>query len=340
MSEHLSALPTRKLGGTGLEITTVGLGAWAIGGGGWAFGWGPQDQEDSVATILQAVESGINWVDTAAVYGLGRSEEAVGEALRRLDEADRPYVFTKCGLRWDDADPAAPPRRVGDPASIREEVEASLRRLGVEQIDLYQMHWPPEDGTGIEEYWSTLCELRASGKVRAVGLSNHDPSQLAAAEAISHVESLQPPLSLINRAAAGAEIPWCARAGTGVIAYSPMQSGLLSGSFDRARLERLAPDDWRRRSPDFNGEGLAANLALAEGLAPIAERHGVSVGALAVAWVLAWPGVTGAIVGARRPDQIQGWIGAAGLELSDKDLDEIEALLVRTGAGNGPTRPG
>ncbi len=331
-----AALPVRSLGTTGMEITTVGLGAWAIGGGGWAFGWGPQDFEESVATILEAVRSGINWIDTAAVYGLGTSEKVVGEALRRIGPNERPYVFTKCGLRWDDADRSVPPSRVGNPSSIRQEVDASLSRLGVERIDLYQMHWPTEDGTPLEEYWSTLLELRDAGKVAAIGLSNHSASQLTQAEALGHVDSLQPPLSLINRSALAADIPWCDKHSTGVIVYSPMQSGLLSGTFDRARLESLAPDDWRRRSPDFSGDGLEANLALAEGLRPLAESYGVSVGALAVAWTLSWPGVTGAIVGARRPDQIRGWIDAAGLSLTEKDLASIAALVLETGAGKGP----
>lgn len=333
------AIPKRTLGTTGMQITAIGLGAWAIGGGDWAFGWGSQDDEDSVATILHAVESGINWIDTAAVYGLGHSEVVVAEALRRLPAPDRPYVFTKCGLRWDVADRSLPPMRVGARASIMDEVDASLRRLGVERIDLYQMHWPPEDGSGIEEYWQALVDLKASGKVAAIGLSNHGAAALAAAEGIGHVDSLQPPLSLVNRKALDEEIPWCAANGTGVIAYSPMQSGLLSGKFDRARADSLAEDDWRRRSPDFSGPGLERNLALVAGLEPIAERHGVGVGAIAIAWVLAAGGVTGAIVGARRPSQVDGWLSAGSVRLGSEDLAEIESLLGSTGAGEGPTRP-
>jgi aryl-alcohol dehydrogenase-like predicted oxidoreductase len=322
-----------------MEITRVGFGAWAIGGAGWAFGWSRQDDAESVAAIRHAVESGINWIDTAAVYGLGHSEEVVARALREIPPGDRPYVFTKCGLVWDEQDRSAMPRRVGEARSLRREVEASLRRLEVERIDLYQMHRPAEDGTPVESYWQTLLDLKAEGKVRAVGLSNHDVSQLEVAEGLGHVETLQPAFSAITRQAAGAELAWCAAHGTGAIVYSPMQAGLLSGTFTLDRAARLPADDWRSRSPEFKGERLQRNLALAAALRPIAERRGTSVGAVAVAWTLAWPGVTGAIVGARRPDQIDGWLPAAGLELSQADLDEVAAAIERTGAGRGPTRP-
>jgi aryl-alcohol dehydrogenase-like predicted oxidoreductase len=322
-----------------MEITPVGFGAWAIGGAGWAFGWSSQDDAESVAAIRHAVERGINWIDTAAVYGLGHSEEIVGRALREIAERERPYVFTKCGLVWDEKDRTSLPRRVGDAPSLRREVEASLRRLGVERIDLYQMHRPAEDGTPVEQYWQTLLELKAEGKVRSVGLSNHNVEQLAAAERLGHVETLQPPFSAITRQAAAAELPWCAAHGTGAIVYSPMQAGLLTGTFTLERAARLPADDWRSRSPEFRGERLGRNLALAAALVPIAERHGTSVGAIAVAWTLAWPGVTGAIVGARRPSQIDGWLPAAGLELSKADLEEVASAIERTGAGFGPTRP-
>ncbi|HEY2945601.1 MAG TPA: aldo/keto reductase [Vicinamibacteria bacterium] len=322
-----------------MEITRVGFGAWAIGGAGWAFGWSRQDDAESVAAIRHAVESGINWIDTAAVYGLGHSEEVVARALREIPPGDRPYVFTKCGLVWDEQDRSAMPRRVGEARSLRREVEASLRRLEVERIDLYQMHRPAEDGTPVESYWQTLLDLKAEGKVRAVGLSNHDVSQLEVAEGLGHVETLQPAFSAITRQAAGAELAWCAAHGTGAIVYSPMQAGLLSGTFTLDRAARLPADDWRSRSPEFKGERLQRNLALAAALRPIAERRGTSVGAVAVAWTLAWPGVTGAIVGARRPDQIDGWLPAAGLELSQADLDEVAAAIERTGAGSGPARP-
>jgi aryl-alcohol dehydrogenase-like predicted oxidoreductase len=337
--QDTEALPTTPLGTTGMRITRVGFGAWAIGGGGWTFAWGNQDDADSIAAIRHAVERGINWIDTAAVYGLGHSEEVVARALRDIPAADRPYVFTKAGLVWDERNRAAPPRRVGDPLSIRLEVEASLRRLDVERIDLYQMHWPAEDGTPLEDYWGTLLQLKEEGKVRAVGLSNHDVAQLEAAERLGHVDTLQPPFSAIRREVAAVELPWCAAHRTGVIAYSPMQSGLLTGAFDVERAARLGADDWRSRSPDFTGLGLRRNLALVDALRPIAQRHGSSVATVAVAWTLAWPGVTGAIVGARSPAQVDGWIGAASLELTDTDLDEISAAIRSTGAGTGPVRP-
>jgi len=332
-------LPTAPLGTTGMRITRLGFGAWAIGGGGWTFAWGNQDDADSIAAIRHAVERGINWIDTAAVYGLGHSEEVVARALRDIPADDRPYVFTKAGLVWEERDRAAPPQRIGDPLSIRREVEASLRRLDVERIDLCQMHWPAEDGTLLQDYWGTLLQLKEEGKVRAVGLSNHDVAQLDAAERLGHVDTLQPPFSGIHREVAAAELPWCAAHRTGVIVYSPMQSGLLTGTFSLERAARLGADDWRSRSPDFTGLGLTRNLALAHALRPIAERHRVTVAAVAVAWTLTWPGVTGAIVGARSPAQVDGWIGAASLELTDADLDEIADAIKRTGAGTGPVRP-
>ncbi len=332
-------LETRPLGRTGMAITRVGFGAWAAGGGQWRFGWGPQDDASSVRAIRHALERGVNWIDTAAAYGLGHSEQVVGDALAGVGEAERPYVFTKCGLVPSGPDPMAPPRRVGAGASIRSEVEASLRRLRVERIDLYQMHWPAEDGTPLEQYWQTLCELEREGKIRAAALSNHSVEQLERAEAIGHVHSLQPPFSLVDRRAATELIAWCAAHGTGVIVYSPMQSGLLSGGFSRARAAALDPADWRRHSPEFTGAALEANLALAAGLEPVARRHATSVGAIAVAWTLAWPGVTGAIVGARSPEQVDGWIDAAGLELGAEDLEEIAQLVAQTGAGSGPVRP-
>lgn len=334
-----SPFVVRPLGATGMEITRVGFGAWAIGGAGWAFGWSSQDDTESVAAIRHAVERGINWIDTAAVYGLGHSEEIVARALREMPERERPYVFTKCGLVWDEQNRTTQPRRVGDARSLRREVEASLRRLEVDRIDLYQMHRPAEDGTPVEQYWQTLLDLKAEGKVRAVGLSNHNVEQVTAAERLGHVETLQPPFSAIRREAAAAELPWCAPHGTGAIVYSPMQAGLLTGTFTPERAAGLPADDWRSRSPEFRGEPLRRNLALAAALGPIAERHGTSVGAVAVAWTLAWPGVTGAIVGARRPSQIDGWLPAASLELTGTDLDEVAAALERTGAGAGPTRP-
>ena len=332
-------LPTRRFGTTDMEITLVGLGAWAIGGGGWAFGWGPQDDRASIDAIKHAVRSGINWVDTAAVYGYGHSEEIVGQALRELPSAERPLVFTKGGMRWYADDFMREPQKNLQPASIRSEVEASLRRLGVERIDLYQFHWPDETGTPIEESWAELLRLREEGKLRAIGVSNFDVPLLERSEALGHVDSLQPPFSLINRSAGGNVIPWAEANGTGVIVYSPMQSGLLSGRFTAERVAALAEDDWRRSGPQFNEPRLARNLQLAEWLRPIAEAHQESVGAVAVAWTLAWSGVTGAIVGARSPEQVDGWIGAAGLRLNDAELDSIAAAIETTGAGQGPVAP-
>jgi aryl-alcohol dehydrogenase-like predicted oxidoreductase len=332
-----TTLPTRELGSSGLDITRVGFGAWAIGGE-WAFGWGPQDDAQSITAIRHSIESGINWIDTAPAYGLGHSEEVVATALKGLPEQDRPLVFTKAGLVWDD-DPKAQPSRVGSSASLRREVEASLRRLACDRIDLYQMHWPAQDGSSLDEYWSTFVELKAEGKVRCVGLSNHNVAQLEVAEAIGHVDSLQPPFSPINRTATGDVVPWCAANDTGVIVYSPMASGLLSGRWSVERSASLDAGDWRRSNPNFSGDRLKAGLRLAEGLRPIADRHGISVGSVAIAWTLAFPGVTGAIVGARDPGQIDGWIAAATLELDDTDLDEAAQAIASSGLGSGPTRP-
>jgi aryl-alcohol dehydrogenase-like predicted oxidoreductase len=332
-------LLTRPLGTSGLQITQVGFGAWAIGGGGWAYGWGTQDDADSVTAIKHAVASGINWVDTAAIYGLGHSEEVVGRALREIPAAERPYVFTKGGQVADPARPFAEPQRNLRPESIRKEVEASLKRLGVERIDLYQFHWPDGIGTPIEESWGEMVHLINEGKVRAGGVSNFDVELLERAERIRHVDSLQPPFSLIHRQAGADVIPWSAAHGTGVIVYSPMQSGILTDSFSRERVERMDADDWRRRSSEFNEPSLRRNLALRDALRPTAARHGVPVSAVAIAWVLSWPGVSGAIVGARSPQQVDGWIAAGNLALTSEDLDEIAGALMRTGAGIGPAHP-
>ena len=332
------ALATRPLGKSGLDITRVGFGSWAVGGGGWSFGWGPQDDAESLATMRHAIELGINWIDTAAVYGLGHSEEVIGRLLRELPERQRPFIFTKCGLVWDDRDRMAPPQRVLKPDSIRRECEASLRRLGIERIDLYQFHWPDETGTRVEDSWAAMAKLVEEGKVRAAGVSNFDVSLLDRCEAIRHVDSLQPPFSLINRGAAEREIPWCASRGTGVICYSPMHSGLLTDSFTAEGVGALAQDDWRRRAPEFQQPNLSRNLLLRDALRSIAKRNSTSVSAIAIAWTLAWPGVTGAIVGARTPKQVDGWIGAASIALTDLDLDEIASSIRRTSAGAGPTR--
>ena len=332
-------LPTIRLGRTGMLLTRVGFGAWAIGGGDWAFAWGNQDDAASIAAIRHAVESGVNWIDTAAVYGLGHSEEVVAAALADLPAADRPYVFTKGGLVWDPADRSAAPRRVGAPASLRAEVEASLRRLRVDRIDLYQMHWPAEDGTPVEAYWQVFTDLKREGKIRAAGLSNHNIFQLEEAEEVGAVDAIQPPFSLIHRDAADDVLLWSREHDAGAIVYSPMASGLLTGSFTAERAARLQPGDWRAGHPDFTEPALSANLALADALRPVAERHGVTPAAVAVAWTLAFPGVTGAIVGARSPEQVDGWLPAATVELKDDDLADIAAAIRATGAGTGPAAP-
>ena len=332
-------LLTRPLGRSGLQITQVGFGAWAIGGGGWAYGWGSQDDADSITAIKHAVASGVNWVDTAAIYGLGHSEEVVGRALREIPAAERPYVFTKGGMIPDRSQPFAEPERNLRPESIRREVEASLRRLGVERIDLYQFHWPDAIGTPIEESWGEMARLIDEGKVRAGGVSNFNVGLLWRAERIRHVDSLQPPFSLIHRQSAADIIPWSATHGSGVIVYSPMQSGILTDDFSRERVERMAADDWRRRNAEFQEPLLSRNVALRDALGPIAARHGVSIAAVAVAWTLSWPGVSGAIVGARSPEQVNGWIAAGNLTLDSADLAEIAGVLERTRAGSGPTQP-
>jgi aryl-alcohol dehydrogenase-like predicted oxidoreductase len=332
-------LPTRQLGTTDMNITRVGFGAWAAGGGGWAFGWGPQDDNESIAAIDHAIERGVNWIDTAAVYGLGHSEEVVGRALKKLIPSDRPFVFTKCGLVFDPSDRFKEPIHSLHPESIRKECEASLRRLGVERIDLYQFHRPDETGVPVESSWRTMVQLVEEGKVRAIGVSNFDVSLLKKCEAIRHVDSLQPPFSLIRRDAAASEIPWCRAHATGVICYSPMQAGILTETFSSERIKKMAADDWRRRSANFQTPQLERNLALRDALIPIARRYNTTVSSVAIAWTLAWPGVTGAIVGARSAEQVDGWIGAATLTLTASDLDEIALAIERTGAGSGPTRP-
>ena len=324
-------LPTRAFGKTGMAITRVGIGAWAMGGN----MWGPQDDAESVGAIRHAVALGINWIDTAAVYGNGHSEEVIGQALKAMPAGERPLVFTKGGIVRDKE--GKNPRRIGERNHLRGELEGSLRRLGVEAVDLYQLHWPSDD-VPLEEYWANMLELKREGKVRHVGLSNHDVGQLERAEAIGHVETLQPPFSMIRRDTAQAILPWCHAHGTGVICYSPMQAGLLTGSFTRERAAGLDANDWRRGNPEFTGERLERNLSLADRLAPIAERHGVSMGTLALAWVLAWPGLTAAIVGARSPAQVDGWIEAARFELGAEDMAAIAGAIEATGAGQGPVR--
>jgi len=331
-------LPTRPLGSSGLQITTVGFGSWAIGGGGWAFGWGPQDDAESIATMRHALELGVNWIDTAAVYGLGHSEEVVGKLLQELPASQHPLVFTKCGLTWDASNPMQTAKRVLKPESIRRECEDSLRRLGVERIDLYQFHWPDEMGTPIEDSWAEMVKLIEAGKVRAAGVSNFSVELMERCTAIRHVDSLQPLFSMVSRAAAADVLPWCKEHHTGVICYSPMQSGILTDAFSSDRMAKMAADDWRRRGPEFQEPKLSRNLALRDALKPIAARYGVSVSSVAIAWTLSWPGLTGAIVGARSPAQVDGWIQAATLQLSQEDLGEIAAAIGKTDAGSGPSQ--
>jgi aryl-alcohol dehydrogenase-like predicted oxidoreductase len=313
-----TALETTQLGQTGLEITRVGFGAWAIGGGDWEFGWGPQDDEQSITAIHRALEQGINWIDTAAAYGFGRSEQIVGRALRGLSE--RPHVFTKCSLL------EGPDRTVLHSLkrdSVLREAEASLKRLGADAIDLYQIHWP-NPVTEIEEGWATLAELREQGLVRHIGVSNFDVEQLRQVQQIAPVETLQPQYSLIEREAERELLPFAEREGIGVIVYSPMGSGMLSGGMTRARAEGLTEDDWRKRDPRFNGPQLSANLELVERLKVVAERHDTTPGAIAIAWTLRHPGFDAAIVGFRRPDQVDPILPGAEIDLTDQDLTEIE----------------
>jgi aryl-alcohol dehydrogenase-like predicted oxidoreductase len=311
-------LRTNQLGGTGLEITRVGFGAWAIGGGGWEFGWGPQQDDDSIGAIHRALELGVNWIDTAAAYGFGRSEEIVGRALRGVSE--RPYVFTKCSL-LDDGSRRV--RHVLKRDSVLREAEASLRRLGVDAIDLYQIHWPnPEEDT--EEGWSALAELKEQGLVRHIGVSNFSTAQLRRIGAIAPVETIQPPYSLIDRDAEQSVLPYAEREGIGVIVYSPMGSGLLTGGITRERVAAMPEDDWRKTDPRFTEPLLSQHLALAARLRAIAARHETTPGAVAVAWTLRNPAVDGAITGFRRADQVDPILTAANLELTDQDIAEIE----------------
>jgi aryl-alcohol dehydrogenase-like predicted oxidoreductase len=306
------------LGETGLEITRVGFGAWAIGGAGYDWGWGAQDDEDSIAAIHRSLELGVNWIDTAAQYGFGHSEEVVGRALAGL--AERPYVFTKGGQ------PEGPGRTTVQSLerdSLRREVEGSLTRLGVEAIDLYQIHWPIPDEE-IEEGWSTLVELRDNGLVRHIGVSNFNVEELRRIQSIAPVETLQPPYSLIARGVEDEILPLVEREGIGVIVYSPMGSGLLTGRMTRERIESLPDDDWRKHGAQFTEPRLSRNLELVARLEEVAERHDTSPGAVAVAWTLRNPAVDGAIVGFRRPDQVDPIIGAANLELGADDITTIE----------------
>jgi aryl-alcohol dehydrogenase-like predicted oxidoreductase len=322
-------MQTRKLGNSDLNITPVGYGAWAVGGSGWQYAWGSQDDSDSIAAIHRALELGVNWIDTAAVYGLGHSEEVVARALNSWS-GPRPYVFTKCGLRWDSKGEV---QKVLSADSIRGEVEDSLRRLSTDVIDLYQIHWPPDpDSSELEEGWSTLAELQREGKVRWIGVSNFSVEQVRRAQAIAPVTSLQPLYSLVHPEIEDEILPYCLRQGIGVIVYSPMASGLLTGAMTHERATNLPKDDWRRGHPDFTEPNLSRNLALVAVLRVIAKRHKRGVGEVAIAWTLRNSAVTGAIVGARDAKQSEGVMRAGELRLTDEELNEIDTFFVETAA--------
>src|SRR5450432_2718677 len=313
-------MQTRQLGNSDLHITPIGLGTWAIGGGGWANGWGSQDDQESIATIKRALGLGINWIDTAAIYGLGHSEEIVGKAIKGRD---KPYIFTKCSLVWDDKHEVHNNLKA---ASIRSEVEASLKRLGVDVIDLYQIHWPNPD-VDIEEGWTTMAELKQEGKVRAIGVSNFNVEQLRRAQKIAPVDSLQPPYSLIRPDVEKEILPFCQEQNIGVIAYSPMASGLLTGAMTKERVQNLPDDDWRKKAPEFTEPRLSRNLELASLLSDIGYPYNRAPGEVAVAWVLRNPAVTGAIVGGRHMRQIEELIGAAEFQIDEMGIEQIDKFL-------------
>jgi aryl-alcohol dehydrogenase-like predicted oxidoreductase len=313
----------KKLGNSDLQITSIGVGAWAMGGGGWAFSWGPQDDNESIAAIRAAFDKGVNWIDTAAVYGLGHSEEVVARAVEGI--SPRPYIFTKCARIWNEQ------RQIGKSLkadSVRAECEASLRRLKIDCIDLYQMHWPEPD-EDIEEGWSTMARLQQEGKVRWIGVSNFSVEQLKRIAPIAPITSLQPPYSMLVRAAEEKLLPYTLENGIGVIVYSPMRNGLLSGGMSKERVAAFAADDFRRRVPDFQEPALTRNLQVADLLKAIGARHGRTAGEVAIAWTLRNPAVTGAIVGMRSPQQVEGVIGVMDFRLKQPEIDEIEAALGR-----------
>lgn len=324
----------KRLGNSDLEITPIGFGAWAIGGGEWAYGWGEQDDKESIAAIETAVDLGINWIDTAAVYGLGRSERVVAQALKNIDQSRRPYVFTKCSLVWDENRNIS---HVLKAESIRREAEDSLRRLETDVIDLYQIHWPrfspdsPDDD--IEEGWQTLVDLKKEGKVRNIGVSNFDVRQLERISGIEKPVSLQPPYSALRRNVETEILPYCEQNNIGTIVYSPMESGLLTGKMTRERVAAFAEDDFRSRSVQFKEPNLTKGLNLADKFMEIGSRHGVSAGVVAIGWTLRLSSVTAAIVGVRRPEQVEGVIKAGEFRLSHDELSEIEAVLALKNTG-------
>ena len=318
-------LPTRTLGRSDLALTTIGLGTWAMGGGGWTFAWGEQDDNDSIRAIQAGLDAGINWIDTAAIYGHGRAEEIVGRAI--AGRRDDVLVATKCGRVWKDGS-----REIGKSLrreSVIAEADASLRRLGIDVIDLYQIHWPePEEE--IEEGWAAIVDLIQAGKVRFGGVCNFNVAQLERVQRIHQVTSLQPPYSMLNRGIEAELVPWCDRHQVGILAYSPMQAGLLTGAFTRERALTLGADDWRSRSPFFIEPGLSRNLRIVDRLKAIARREGMTMAQLALAWVLRLPEVTSAIAGARRPEQIQETARAGRLVLTGEVQAEIAAVLEST----------
>lgn len=317
-------MKTRKLGWTDLNLTTIGLGTWAIGGGDWTWGWGPQDDEESVAAIILASEKGINWIDTAPAYGLGHSEEIVGKALKKLPR--RPIVATKCGIEWDNNRKSTHELK-GE--SIRREVEASLKRLGVDVIDLYQIHWPEPDSE-LEPAWQQIANMVKDGKVRYAGVCNCSIEQLKRIQPIHPVASLQPPYSIIERGAEDSGLlDYCREHNIGVVAYSPMQKGLLTGKFNKQRVQELPAEDHRRNDPNFQEPRLSANLDLVKKLTILANRHGNTPAQMAIAWVLRRPELTAAIVGARRPSQVAETVLAGDLELSPEDINAIDGLLIK-----------
>ena len=310
----------KRLGGSDLELTPIGVGAWAMGGAGWAFSWGAQDDRESIEAIHAALDAGVNWIDTAAVYGLGHSEEVVARAL--AGRANRPYVFTKCERTWNEKGEIIKSLKR---ASVRKECEDSLRRLQVDTIDLYQIHWPePEED--VEEGWAELARLKEEGKVRWIGVSNFNVAHLERARAVAPVTSLQPPYSAISPEVEAQHLPYCLEHGIGVLAYSPMKSGLLTGKMTKERVAKMEPDDFRRRTPAFQEPALSRNLALAAKMGEIGARHGRAAGEVAIAWVLRHPAVTAAIVGMRSAEQARGVLGALEFRLSAEEAAEIEAF--------------
>ena len=314
-------MQTRKLGNSDLQITPIGIGAWAMGGGDWAFSWGPQEDSQSIAAIHAALDAGVNWIDTAAIYGLGHSEEVVGKAL--AGRAQRPYVFTKCGLIWNNERQIS---RSLKAASVRREAEASLRRLKIDAIDLYQIHWPDPEPE-IEEGWQALAQLKQEGKVRHIGVSNFNVAQMKRAQKIAPITSLQPPYNIVTSDVEKEGLPFCREQHIGVIVYSPMKSGLLTGKMTRERIAQLPPDDFRPRTPNFKEPLLTRNLGLVEVLRKIADRHGRMTGEVAIAWTLRDPVVTGAIVGMRSAEQAKQVVRAAEFRLSREEILEIENYL-------------